>query len=50
MNKKELIQAQKALESQYNREQKSKGCFYGLLYVLFVVGLFYFVGYCIKTM
>ena len=49
MNKKELIQAQKALESQYNREQKSKGCFYGLLAVIFWGGLFYFVYWCLKT-
>ena len=50
MNNKELIQAQKALESQYNREQKSKGCFYGLLAVLFWGGLFLFISYCLKTM
>jgi len=50
MNKKELNAAKAALESQYNREQRSKGCFYGLLAVLFWGGLFYFVGYCIKTM
>lgn len=50
MNKKELIQAQKALESQYQREQRHKGCFYGLLAVLFWGGLFLFISYCLKTM